>query len=140
MARSISWYVFLVVAAVIGLGAFGHGYTVRRVHEAIDQFPIDPVVSKTLYIVWYFVSGAMLVFSAMLVWIAFRFRAGDASSLFVAFLIGALYLVFGICATIYRRGDPFWAFFILLGVLLLGSSFALRATHPSATSHAEQAD
>jgi hypothetical protein len=140
MLRNISWYVFLVVAVVIGLGAFGHGYSARKVHEAIDQFPIDPVIYRTLNIVWYFVSGSMLVFGTMLVWIGFRVRAGDASSLFVAFLIGALYLVFGICATIYRRGDPFWAFFILLGVLLLGSSFALRTGHPSTTSHAEQAD
>jgi hypothetical protein len=140
MLRSISWFVFLVVAVVIGLGAFGHAHSVRKVHEAIDQFPIDPVISKTLYIVWYFVSGSMLVFGAMLVWIGFRLRVGDASSLFAAFLIGALYLVFGICATICRRGDPFWAFFILLGVLLLGSSFVLRVTHPSATPHAEQVD
>ncbi|HKM79665.1 MAG TPA: hypothetical protein VJY15_01700 [Candidatus Acidoferrum sp.] len=139
MLRTISWYVFLVVAVVIGLGAFGHGYSVRRIHEAIDQLS-DPVISKTLYIVWYFVSGTMLVFGAMLVWIAFRLRAGDASALFVAYLIGALYLVTGICATIYRRGDPFWLFFILLGALLLGSSFALRAGQPSATPHAGQAD
>lgn len=138
MLRTISWYVFLVVAIVVGLGAFGHGYSVRKVHEAIDQFPIDPAISKTLYIVWYSVSGSMLVFGATLVWIAFRLRAGDASSLFVAFLISVFYLVLGICATLYRRGDPFWLFFILLGVLLLGSSFALRAGHPSATPHAGQ--
>ena len=140
MLRSISWFVFLVVAVVIGLGAFGHSYSVRRVHEAIDQFPIDPVIYKTLFIVWYSVSGAMLVFGAMLVWIAFRLRAGDAGSLFVAYMIAAFYLALGVCASIYRRGDPFWFFFILLGVLLLASSFALQATHPSATPHAEQAD
>ncbi len=130
MLRSISWYVFLVVAVVIGLGAFGHGYSARKVHEALDQIPIDPNVYKTLLIVWYFVSGAMLAFGAMLVWIAFRLRAGDASALFVAYMIAAFYLAFGICAALYRRGDSFWLFFILLGVLLLGSSLALRSTHP----------
>jgi hypothetical protein len=139
MLRNISWYVFLMVGVVIGLGAFGHGYSVRRVHEAIDQFPIDPAIAQTLYVVWFFVSGGMLVFGAMLVWIWFRLRAGDGGPLFVAFLIGTLYLAFGICATIYRRGDPFWAFFILLGALLLSSSFVLRGGGQSATPHGEQA-
>jgi hypothetical protein len=130
MVRSIAWYVFMVVSVVIGLGAFGHGYSARKVHEAIDQFPIDPAIYKTLFIVWYSVSASMLMFGAMLVWTGFRLRAGDASSLFVAYLIAAFYLALGIGGTIYRRGDPFWLFFILLGVLLLGSSLALRTTHP----------
>ena len=68
MLRTISLYVFLIVGVVIGLGAFGHGYSVHKVHEAIDQFPIDRAMSQTLYIVWYFVSGAMLVFGATIVW------------------------------------------------------------------------
>jgi hypothetical protein len=140
MVRNISWYVFLVVSLVIGLGAFGHGYSARKVHEAIDQFSIDPAIYKTLFIVWYSVSGAMLAFGAMLVWIAFRLRVGDASSLFVAYMIAAFYLALGICATIYHRGDPFWLFFILLGVLLLGSSLALRPTHPPVAGHTEKAN
>ncbi len=139
MLRDVSWYVFLVVGIVIGLGAFGHGYSVRKVHEAIDQFPIDHAISQTLYIVWYFASGTMLAFGATLVWTSFRLRAGDASSLFVAFPIGIFYLVTGICATIYRRGDPFWLFFVLLGVLLLGSSFVLKGSHPSVIPRAGQA-
>jgi hypothetical protein len=126
MPRNLFLYLFLVVSILIGLGAFGHGYSVRRVHEAIDQFPINPVISQTLYIVWYFVSGSMLTFGGMLVWVWFRLKAGDDSMLIVAYMIGALYLVTGICATIYRHGDPFWFFFILLGVLLMGSSFALK--------------
>jgi len=130
MLRSLCLYLFLVVSILIGLGAFGHGYSVRRVHEAIDQFPINPVIAQTLYIVWYFVSGSMLAFGGMLVWVWFRVKAGDDSMLIVSFLIGVLYLVTGICATIYRHGDPFWFFFILLGILLLGSSFALRAGAP----------
>ena len=131
MLRIFFLYLFLVVSILIGLGAFGHGYSARKVHAAIDQFPIDPVIAQTLYIVWYFVSGSMLTFGAMLVWVWFRLKAGDTRMLFVALLIGALYLVTGICATIYRHGDPFWFFFILLGVLLIGSSFALRNGSPA---------
>lgn len=126
MLRNLFMYIFLVVSILIALGAFGHGYSVRKVHAAIDQFAIDPVIAQTLYIVWYFVSGSMLAFGGTLVWIWLRLRAGDTSVLFVAFLIGALYLVTGISASIYRHGDPFWFFFILLGVLLLVSSFVLR--------------
>ncbi len=109
--RRLSLFVFLIVGVVIGLGAFGHGHAVQKVHAAIDQFPIDPVIATTLYIVWYFVSGC----------------TGDVSSLFVAYLIGALYVVTGVGGMIYRHGDLFWAFFIVLGGLLLVSSLALRS-------------
>jgi uncharacterized membrane protein HdeD (DUF308 family) len=131
MLRIISLSVFLIVSIVIGLGAFGHAHAVHNVHEAIDQFPINSAISQTLYIVWYFVSGAMLAFGVTLLWIWFRLRARDTSSLFPAFVIGALYVIFGVCAAIYRPGDPFWFVFIILGILLLGSSFTLRAIHPS---------
>ena len=127
MLRRLSLFVFLVVGVVIGLGAFGHGHAAQKVHAAIDQFPIDPVIATTLYIVWYFVSGCMILFGATIIWMWFRLRAGDASSLFVAYLIGALYVVTGVGGMIYRHGDLFWAFFIVLGGLLLVSSLALRS-------------
>jgi hypothetical protein len=129
--KTISSTVFLIVSVIIGLGAFGHGYSGRRVHEAIDQFPIDPVIQQTIYVVWYMASGTMLTFGVILVWIWFRLRAGDVSSLFVAYAIGVLHIIFGVCALIYRRGDPFWLLFIVLGALLVGSSFVLRAGHPN---------
>ncbi len=73
MLREVSWYVFLIVSVsiVIGLGAFGHGFSVRQVHGAIDQYPIEPAISQTLYIVWYAASGNMLAFGTILVWTAF---------------------------------------------------------------------
>ncbi len=94
--RRLSLFVFLIVGVVIGLGAFGHGHAAQKVHAAIDQFPIDPVIATTLYIVWYFVSGCMILFGAAIIWMWFRLRAGDVSSLFVAYLIGALYVVAGV--------------------------------------------
>jgi hypothetical protein len=133
MLRNVSLYLFLFASVVIGLGAFGHGHAVHKVHEAIDQFPIDTAISQTLYIVWYFVSGAMLAFGATLVWIWFRLRAGDTGALFPAFVIGTLYVVVGIGAAIYRPGDPFFFVFIVLGILLLGSSLTLRVVQPPAT-------
>lgn len=140
MLRSISWYVFLIVGIIVGLGAFGHGYSAVRVHEAIDRFPIAPPIYQTLFVVWYFVSGAMLAFGAMIVWISFRLKVGDASALFLAYMIGVLYFVFGVCALIYRHGDPFWALFVVLGVLLVGSAVNLRGGNPSVVRYPEQMD
>ena len=82
MLKQVSWYVFALVGMVIGLGAFGHGFEVRRVHEAIDKNSIEPAMYQTLILVWYFLSGTMFVFGATILWIAFRLRAGDASALF----------------------------------------------------------
>jgi CHASE2 domain-containing sensor protein len=125
MLRKICWYVFLIVGIIIGLGAFGHSYSAQKVHQAIDQFPISQPIYQTLFVVWYMTSGVMLAFGAILVWIALRLKAGDSGSLFIAYVIGVLYFVFGVCALIYRHGDPFWALFIVLGALLVGSSVVL---------------
>ncbi|MGB2626321.1 MAG: hypothetical protein WAK20_06000 [Candidatus Acidiferrum sp.] len=127
MIRRVAWFVFLIVGVIIGLGAFGHGYEVHQVHEAIDQFPINSNMHESLYMVWYFVSGAMLTFGLTVVWIAVRLRAGDASGLFASFLIGALYFIFGVWTYVYRNGDPFALLFVALGALLLGSSAVLRS-------------
>lgn len=94
--RRLSSYVFLIVGIIIGLGAFGHGNAARKVHAAIDPLPIDPNVSTILYVVWYFVSGCMLLFGATIVWTWYRLRAESASSLFVVVLIGALYVTTGV--------------------------------------------
>jgi hypothetical protein len=125
MLRKFSWYVFLTVGIVIGLGAFGHGYSAAKVHEAIDQFPIERPIYQTLFVVWYMTSGVMLAFGTIIVWIAVRVRSGDPSSLFVARIIGVLYFVFGIAALVFRHGDPFWALFIVLGALLVSTSMVL---------------
>ena len=134
MLRRLSWYVFLIVGIVIGLGAFGHGYSAMKVHEAIDQFPIVQPIYEALFAVWYMASGVMLAFGTIIVWIAVRVRAGDASSLFVAHVIGVLYFVFGIAALIYRHGDPFWVLFIVLGALLVGTSVVLGTNRQNSTA------
>jgi len=127
MLRGCSSYVILIVGIVIGLGAFGHASAVRNVHAAVDQCPIDAAIRGTLYIVWYFVSGCMLLFGSLIVWIWFRLRVEDTNSLFIAFLIGLLYVLTGAGGLIHRHGDPFWLFFVLLSLLLLVSASALRS-------------
>jgi hypothetical protein len=68
----------------------------------------------------------MITFGAMVVVSWFRLRSGDASMLSASYLIGALYAGIGIFGLFYRNGDPFMGFFLVLGTLLLASSFALR--------------
>ena len=139
MLKTLSSYVFLIDGILIGLGAFGHGNAVKNVHAAIDQFPIDPNVSTMLYVVWYFVSGCMLLFGVTILWTWYRVRWGRDTSLFVVSLIGVLYVAVGIGGMIYRHGDSFMGMFIVLGGLLLASGAQLksgaRAVVDSGLSH-----
>ena len=113
---------------VIGLGALGHGLAVRNVHAAVDRFPIDPNVHSMIYVVWYFVSGCMLVFGITLAWLWQKLRAGDRRCWFVGVLIGSLYTAIGAFGLVYRHGDPFMGFFVVLGVVALGSGSVLTRT------------
>ena len=128
MVTKISSMVFLVVSILIGLGAFGHGISVRRVHAAIDQFPIERSISETLYVVWYAASVNMVLFGVVLVWIWTRVRAGDSSLLLVAQLIAISYLITAVLGIVLRHGDRFWYLFLVLGGLLLLSSLILKAS------------
>ena len=86
-----------------------------------------------IYVVWYFVSGCMLAFGATLIWVWQRLRAGDRGPLIAAILIGVLYTGIGVFGLVYRHGDPFMAFFVVLGSVLLLSGYALTPrTHADA--------
>jgi len=130
MMRKFFSGVLLMVGIVIGLGAVGHTLAGSQVHAALDKFPIDPNVGTMIYVVWYFVSCCMFFFGLTIIWIWYQLRSGDAEPLIVAVLIGVLYLGNGIGGMIYRHGDPFMGFFIVLGGLLLICSFVLRSGLP----------
>jgi hypothetical protein len=127
MATKISSAVFLIVSILIGLGAFGHGISVRRVHAAIDQFAIEKSISETIYVVWYAASVNMILFGVILVCVWTRVRAGDSSMLLVAELIAISYIITAVLGLVLRHGDRFWYLFLVLGVLLLVSSLMLKA-------------
>lgn len=127
LGKLASW-IFLLDSVVIGLGAFGHGLQVRHLHQAIDSFPIEPDMHSMLYVVWYFVSGCMLTFGVTLVWVWWRLRIGDRRFVFAAIVIGILYAGVGVFGLVYRSGDPFMGFFLVLGALLLLSSYALSSS------------
>jgi hypothetical protein len=54
-----------------------------------------------------------------------RVRTGDKRPLIASTLIGVLYIGIGAFGFVYRGGDPFMAFFVVLGSVLLLSGAAL---------------
>ena len=61
-----------------------------------------------------------------------RLRTGDRRPLFAALVIGLLYIGIGAFGLVYRHGDPFMAFFVVLGSVLLLSGYVLaRPDNPS---------
>lgn len=125
MIARLASLAFLLDAAAIGLGAFGHGLEARHLHAATDQFPIDPNVHSMLYVVWYFVSGCMFTFGLLLVWAWRRMRAGDSQPFAVAAYVGVLYVGVGVFGLVYRQGDLFMTLFIVLGGILLLSGYVM---------------
>lgn len=117
----------LVVGVLITLGAYGHGFMGRKnIDVELDKFAIAPNVYTMLYVVWYFVSGCMLVFGLTVVAAWAQQRKGRTALLPVAGMIGALYLATGVGGMIYRNGDPFMAVFIVEGGTLLCAALVLR--------------
>jgi hypothetical protein len=134
MLRKLASLAFLLDSLVIGLGAFGHGLQAGHVHAALDRFPIEADLHSMIYVVWYFVSGCMLTFGVTLVWVWWHLRNGDSRFLFAAILIGVLYVGIGVFGLIYRAGDPFMAFFVGLGAVLLLSAYVLAHNQVAITA------
>ncbi|HEY0702219.1 MAG TPA: hypothetical protein VGD60_05575 [Candidatus Acidoferrales bacterium] len=119
MGRKIFSILLLLTGIVVGLGSLGHGMAAAQVHAAIDGFAVDPGLREMIYVVWYMLSGCMLLFGIAVVWAWASARRGDTKPLFIAKLIGVLYFVAGVAGLIYRHGHPFMWLFVVLGALLL---------------------
>lgn len=125
--KKVFSFVFLILGIVIALGAFGHGYSAMKVHAALDNLSMDPAVRDTLFIVWYFVSGTMVLFGLGIIWAWLRFRNGDKKPLIIGFMVAVLYLISGIGAMVYTQGRLFWSLFIIEGALLLTATLVMRS-------------
>ncbi|HEY0709851.1 MAG TPA: hypothetical protein VGG33_23765 [Polyangia bacterium] len=127
----------LVLGILLALGAYGHGFVGRLPIDAeLAKHAIERDTFQMLYVVWHFVTGAMLLCGGALVWAWFRVRRGDRQPLFVVTLVGALYLAVGVGGIVYRNGDPFMMVFIIEGALVLLSAWALRAPRVEAAGSA----
>lgn len=126
MSRRLASGALLLTGVLVTLGAYGHGFMGRRnIDVELDKFAIASNVYTMLYVVWYFVSGCMLLFGLTVIAAWVQQRRGKTALLPVAALIGVLYFLTGVGGMIYRNGDHFMAVFIVEGGMLLISSIAL---------------
>lgn len=102
-------------------GGFGHGAQWSR-HVAPALEGAAPELRRLLELVWYWVSGAMFTFGALLVWTWWRMRRGATTLAFVPWMIGAFYLVEGIGGAVYL--GTFFLIFVVQALLLWGTSWA----------------
>jgi hypothetical protein len=133
LSRTIAAALYWLAAITITLGAFGHGFVgIRPVRAAIAASTVPADVVRVIWIVWYFVSGCMVVFGVLLFWAWSALEAGASSRSGVALLIGAFYALVGITSYFYSGREPFWLLFVIQGGIVVGSTLALRrAEKPS---------
>jgi hypothetical protein len=116
--------IYLLTAISIGLGAFGHGSQwSRHVQPALQA--VRPEVVSVLSLVWFWVSGAMFVFGALLIWGWWRARRGDTNLAFLPWVVAAFYLIEGVYGGAYL--GPFFLLFAVQAVLLVATAWALPA-------------
>ena len=126
MARTIAAVLYWLAAVTITLGAYGHAFVgVRPVRAAIEASTLPPDIVRVLWIVWYFVSGCMIAFGALLFWAWPGLRRGSPSRSAVALLVGSFYAITGITAYGYSGGEPFWLLFLVQGAIVIGVTLVL---------------
>jgi hypothetical protein len=126
MTRRVFSILYLLTGILIGLGAFGHGSNAKLLAAEFAKYPaFDPKLLSVLYAVWYFVSGCMLVFGAIVVWTWSRVRKGERGLWFASDAIGMFYVISGVLTVTYT-GKPFFCVFVVLGGLLVASAHVLR--------------
>jgi hypothetical protein len=114
--------IHLLTAISIGLGAFGHGSQWSR-HVLPGLQGVSAQVVGVLTFVWYWASGAMFAFGALLIWGWWRARRGDTNLAFLPWVVAAFYLIEGIFGGAYL--GPFFLLFAVQAVLLVTTAWAL---------------
>jgi len=132
--RTIAAAGYWIAAITITLGAFGHGFLgIKPVEAAIAATTLPPDIVRVIWIVWYFASGCMVIFGALLFWAWPAIRIGSSSRSAVAFIVGTFYTVTGIACYVYSGREPFWLLFVTQGVIVIGSTLVLHGAHGSGT-------
>ena len=126
MLRKIASIVYLLTAAFIGLGAFGHDSNTGKLAQSLTGVSVfEPTDVKVILAVWHFCSGCMFVLGTICAWSWWRIRAGARDAYFAPSLVGVFYVITG-AATVAYTGKSFFWLFVVLGGLLLASTLALR--------------
>ena len=117
---------YWMVALMIGLGAFGHGFVgVKPVRAALDTVTLPSDVREVIWIVWYFVSGCMLTFSLLILLAWFAARRGHSNAFAGPMVIAIFWMATGIASFAVQQ-NPFWLLFFAEGLGLLCASYGLQ--------------
>jgi hypothetical protein len=118
---------YWLAAVTITLGAFGHGLLgVKPVEAAVAASNLPADIAAVIWIVWYFVSGAMVVCGAILFWAWPAITTGSTSRSVPALIVGSFYTVTGIACYLYSGREPFWLLFLFQGLIVSGTTLILR--------------
>jgi hypothetical protein len=124
MVKKLASFLYVAASITVGLGAFGHGSQwLRHVESALRG--IDPHIHDVLALVWYWVSGAMLVLSFLLLWSWRQMRQGNTTVWVVPLVIAAFYALVGILASIFV--GSFFLIFLIQGLLLGWGAWTARS-------------
>jgi hypothetical protein len=124
--------IYWIIGLMIGLGAYGHAFIgVRPIRAALAGVSLPTDIRQSIWVVWSFVSGAMLVCGVLIIWAWFEARQGRTQALMIPIIISVFYVVFGIGSFAYQR-SPFWLLFLAEGALLLAATIGLRTSLLSA--------
>ncbi|HEY1774054.1 MAG TPA: hypothetical protein VGH91_12780 [Gammaproteobacteria bacterium] len=123
MTRKAFSALFLIVSLVVGLGAFGHGHQWGS-HVSGMLGGVAPDTVKLLELIWFWVSGTMLVFGILLLWCWLHLRRGEVSLMPIPWITGGFYIIAGTCGALWVA--PFFWLFPVLGALLWLCTWMLR--------------
>lgn len=128
MTRTIAAALYWLAAITITLGAYGHGFVgIKPVQAAIAASALAPDIARVIWIVWYFVSGCMVVFGVLLFWAWPAVKSGSSSRSSAVLIVGAFYVITGVASYLYSEREPFWLLFMTQGVIVIGSTLVLGA-------------
>ena len=110
----------LLAALVITASSVAHsvlGWPVMRGRLAATNTPDD--LARGLGVGWVWGGVCMATFGVMLLWYIARDWRGVRAPVAPFRLIGVTYVLFGLAALRVSDGDPFYAVFVVPGLLLL---------------------
>jgi hypothetical protein len=133
MKTRILTAVYWIIGLLIGLGAFAHGFVgVKPVRAALAAVNLPADIREGIWIVWYYHSGAMIVFAVLIIGAWFAARRGRPHAFLAPIVIALFYIIYGIAAYAYQH-NPFWLLPLVEGALLLAATLGLRGdllAHP----------
>jgi hypothetical protein len=133
--RTIVAAFYWLAAITITLGAYGHGFLgIKPVRAAIEASTLPPDIVGVIWIVWYFVSGCMVAFGALLFWAWPALKTGSSVRSGAALIVGVFYAIVGVACFVYSGRDVFWLLFVTQGVIVVVSTLVLGAAQGSGQS------